>query len=204
MSWIKELNKRLEEQRQALRDAQESGEALSRIKSHAGKISATTEAGKKQRQDRADKAKEWRKENPDKVSKNASKAGKIGGPKGGKNQPLEVKQANAKKMNDSMDYKKRLKTGSTKSKNDTKKRNKRMQQIYDTIQETDWFNADEIRLKYQFKGTRKHTKNQVVTEQMMKILLRKSDLFESKIEYYNYINEKGKHVNSKQVLFKKK
>jgi len=203
MSWIDDINKKLEEQRQALRDAKESGETLSRIKSHAGKVSATTDAGKKQRQDRSDKAKEWRKQNPDKVSEIAGKGGKIGGPKGGKNQPREVKQANAKKMNDNMDHAKRLETGATRSKNDTKKRNKRLQQIYDTIQEPGWFTADEVRLKYQFKGTRKHTKDEILTEQMIKILLRKSDLFESKVDYFNYTNEKGKSVNSQRLLFRK-
>lgn len=35
MSWIDDINKKLEEQRQALRDAKESGETLSRIKSHS-------------------------------------------------------------------------------------------------------------------------------------------------------------------------
>lgn len=152
-------------------------------------------------------SKQWRLDNTDKVIENAGKGGKAGGSKGGTNRMAsmtkEERSSLSRYANSCMSKEKRAETGKTKSKNDAKKRNEYLKSIYDTIEETSWFTHVEVLYKYKFKGRNKNTKNKILTEQMMKVILRDKNFFESKVERFNYINEAGKLVNSQRVLFKK-
>ena len=208
MNWQDKINKKLEEQRNAFKESQESGESIKKIKGYAGKISSQTEAGKKQTQEFINAAHVWQKQNPDKVKEIAAIGGKAGGRKGGKarmaSMTPEERSELSRYANTCMTKEKRAQIGESKKVTEESKRIKRYQEVYDTIEETDWFTPDVVLEKYQFKGTRKHTKDKVISIGMMGNILSDKRFYDSKIEKFAYQREDGKWVNSRKLLFKKK
>jgi hypothetical protein len=193
-NWIDDLNKKLEEQRKKFRET-DPDEINRRKKSYAGKVTKQTDAGKKQEEDWRMSSVERRKKNPKLAKDIAMKAADTSRKKGHydkggavseaakrtqANKSSEEKRANIDKVNMTLTKEDREKAAKKQKDTNLNKRKERAILIYETIKETDWFDANEVLEKYKFQSDRKN--REIIGVKMFKSILGNNpDLFENKI-----------------------
>ena len=207
MSWIDDINKKLEEQRNKLKEAKESGEFAKRTKSYAGKVSAQTEAGKLQKIKRKEAADKWIKENPEeyaRIHKEKTEKMKANGTYKRAGRTLsknilstttkEERSAKSKHANTFMDYERRCELAQKGNITRSSNREKKMQMIYDTIKLEGWFTAAEVLEAYDIQGNQGPMSIKSII-----IYLNEKDWYESKFE--NFSSPTG---GGRKKVYKKK